>query len=384
MRVEPFEIALDEQVLDDLRRRIRATRWPDQLPGVGWDHGTELGYLRDLLAYWADEFDWRAEERRLNRLAHYRTELDGLGIHFVHERAESDDAIPLIVTHGWPSTFLEPLPLIPLLTDPAAHGIDAPAFHVVVPSLPGYGFSDRPGREGVTVRYTARLWDELMRGLGYDRYAAAGGDFGSGVTTFLGLDHPDSLVGIHLSTLDVTPYAGPGSHQLSAEEAAYLEHNEKWWEDEGGYKAIQSTRPQTVGYGLNDSPAGLAAWVLEKWRTWSDSGGDLDGRFGRDLLLATLTIYWATESITSSMRWYLDDRPLGTAGPDDFVAVPTAIAVFDHGHVPEGVPPREWAERLYDVRRYTVMPSGGHFAALEEPELLARDIGAFFANHRGV
>jgi pimeloyl-ACP methyl ester carboxylesterase len=378
MRVEPFEIALDEQVLDDLRRRIRATRWPDQLPGVGWDHGTELGYLRDLLAYWADEFDWRAEERRLNRLAHYRTELDGLGIHFVHERAESDDAIPLIVTHGWPSTFLEPLPLIPLLTDPAAHGIDAPAFHVVVPSLPGYGFSDRPGREGVTVRYTARLWDELMRGLGYDRYAAAGGDFGSGVTTFLGLDHPDSLVGIHLSTLDVTPYAGPGSHQLSAEEAAYLEHNEKWWEDEGGYKAIQSTRPQTVSYGLNDSPAGLAAWVLEKWRTWSDSGGDLDGRFGRDLLLATLTIYWATESITSSMRWYLDDRPFGTAGPDDFVAVPTAIAVFDHGHVPEGVPPREWAARLYDVRRYTVMPRGGHFAALEEPELLAHDIAAFF------
>jgi pimeloyl-ACP methyl ester carboxylesterase len=378
MRVEPFEIALGEQVLYDLRRRIHATRWPDQLPGVGWDQGTDLAYLRDLLAYWADEFDWGAEELRLNRLAHYRAELDGLGIHFVHERAESEDAIPLIVTHGWPSTFLEPLPLIPLLTDPAAHGIDGPAFHVVVPSLPGYGFSDRPRKQGVTVQYTARLWDELMRGLGYDRYAAAGGDFGSGVSTFLGRDHPDSLFGIHLSTLDVTPYAGPGSRPLSAEEAAYLEHNEKWWQDESGYKAIQSTRPQTVGYGLNDSPAGLAAWLLEKWRTWSDSGGDLDKRFGRDLLLSTLTIYWATETITSSMRWYLDDRPFGKAGPDDFVAVPTAVAVFDNGHVPEGIPPREWAERLYDVRRYTVMPRGGHFAALEEPELLARDIGAFF------
>lgn len=374
VRVTPFAIDLPEQVLEDLRRRLRATRWPDSLPGIGWEQGTELEYLRELMAYWADGFDWRAQERELNRLAHHRAEIDGLGIHFVHERGRGDDPIPIVLTHGWPSTFLEYLPLLPLLED----------FHVVIPSLPGYGFSDRPQRTGVTVAHTAGLWHELMRTLGYERYAAGGGDFGSAVATYLGRDHTESVIGIHLSTLDVPPYLGPGSRPLSQAEVAYQDHMREWWEEERGYKAIQATRPQTAGYGLNDSPAGLAAWVLEKWRSWGDCRGDLESRFDRDFLLSMLTIYWATETITSSMRFYYDDRRFGSVGPDDFVEVPTAVAVFANQTISESVPPREWAERLHDVRRWTEMPRGGHFAGREEPELLARDIGAFFGELQAV
>jgi pimeloyl-ACP methyl ester carboxylesterase len=379
LSIQPFRIHVSEPVLDDLRQRIRRTRWPDQLPGVGWEQGTELGYVRELLTYWAEEFDWRAQERELNRLTHCRAEIDGLGIHFVHQRGNGADPIPLILTHGWPSTFLELLPLVPLLTDPLNHGIQGPVFDVVIPSLPGYGFSDRPRRAGISVRYTADLWDRLMRGLGYERYAAGGGDFGASVTTCLGRDHPDSVTGIHLSTLDMMPYVGPGSRPLSEAEQAYLEHNRQWWQAEGGYKAMQATKPQTPGYGLNDSPAGLAAWLLEKWRSWSDCGGDLESRFDRDFLLTTLTLYWATETITSSMRYYYDDRRFGPVGPEDFVGVPTAMAVFANEYIAEGIPPRELVERLYNLRRWTVMPRGGHFAAREEPKLLAQDIAAFFS-----
>jgi pimeloyl-ACP methyl ester carboxylesterase len=378
LSIEPFSLHVSDLVLEDLRQRIRRTRWPDQLAGIGWDQGTELSYLRELLAYWADGFDWRARERELNQLPHYRAELDRLGIHFIYQRAQAPNAIPLVLTHGWPSSFLELLPLLPLLTDPAGHGIPGPPFHVVIPSLPGYGFSDRPGRTGITVQYTAELWDRLMHGLGFRRYAAGGGDFGCSVATYLGRDHADSMIGLHLSTLDIMPYVGPESRPLSEAEKAYLEQNRRWWEGEGGYKAIQATKPQTAGYGLTDSPAGLAAWLLEKWRTWSDCAGDLESRFSRDFLLTMLTLYWVTETITSSMRYYYDDRRLRPVGPKDFVRVPTAIAVFDHQLLPEGVPPRELVERLYNIRRWTVMPRGGHFAAREEPRLLAQDIAAFF------
>ncbi len=372
---------MDQEVLSDLRARILNTRWPDPAPGAPWGQGTDLGYLRGMLAYWADGFDWRARERELNGFAHFRVELDGVRIHFVHERAAHGRGIPLILTHGWPSTFVEMLPLVPLLTDPGAHGIDGPAFDVVIPSLPGYGFSGRPARTGVTTRYTADLWHRLMRGLGYGRYGAHGGDFGAGVATFMALDDPEPMLGLHLSNLENGPYTGPGTRPFSDAERAYLEQARRWDAAEGGYKAIQSTKPQTVGYGLNDSPAGLAAWVLEKWRSWSDSNGDLEGRFSRDFLLTTLTIFWATQTIAPSMRDYFDNRATGyTLGRGDFVGVPTAVAVFAEQFVPEGSPPREWAERLYNVRRWTPMPGGGHFAASEEPEPLARDIAAFFAD----
>jgi pimeloyl-ACP methyl ester carboxylesterase len=378
VRVEPFSVGVEEKVLADLRERIARTRWPDAAPGAAWEQGTDRAFLRELLAYWADGFDWRARERELNAVAHFRAELDGVWLHFVHERARDGSGIPLILTHGWPSTFAELLALVPLLTDPRAHGIDGPAFDVVVPSLPGYAFSERPARTGVSTRYTAGLWHRVMRGLGYERYGAQGGDFGAGVATFMGLDDPAPLLGVHLSTFEVAPYTGPGSRPLSAAERAYVEQTRRWDATERGYSAIQSTRPQTLGYGLSDSPAGLAAWIAEKWRSWSDAGRGLELR---DLLLTTVTLYWVTGSIASSLRDYYDNRSAGTytLGPGDFVDVPTGIAVFTHQLVPQGEPPREWAERMYAVRRWTPMPSGGHFAAAEEPERLARDIAAFFA-----
>ncbi len=381
MQIVPFSIRIDEPILVDLRARIRHTRWPDPAPGAAWEQGTDLAYLRQLLAYWADGFDWRAQERRLNAFQQFRVDLDGVRIHFVHERARRGRGIPLILSHGWPGTFVELLSLVPFLTDPAAHGIDGPAFDVVIPSLPGYGFSERPAQTGVNYRTIAGLWHNLMQGLGYERYGAHGGDFGAGVTTLMALDDPAPVIGVHLSSLELSPYTGAGSRPLSAAERSYLERNEAWWQTEGGYKSIQSTKPQTVGYGLNDSPAGLAAWILEKWRSWADTGGDLDQRFSRDFLLTTVTLYWVTQTITSSLRDYFDNRWFGvTLGPGSYVKAPTGIAVFARSFVDEGTPPREWAERLYNVVRWTSMPSGGHFGAAEEPERLARDIAAFFAD----
>ena len=382
LHITPFSIHIEEEILSDLRERTRNTRWPDQAPGAAWDQGTDVDYLKQLLAYWADGFDWRAQERELNAVHHFRAELDGVHIHFVYEHARHGNGIPLILSHGWPSTFIELLPLVPFLTDPYAHGIDGPAFDVVIPSLPGYGFSERPAHVPVNYEHVAGLWHRLMRGMGYERYGAQGGDFGAGIATFMALKNPKPMIGVHLSNLEITPYIGPGARPLSVAERSYLERNELFWQSEGGYKTIQSTKPQTLACGLNDSPAGLAAWILEKWRSWADSRGNLDERFSRDFLLTTVTLYWVTQTIASSMRDYFDNdnrRFRVRIGPNEFVKVPTGIAVFANNFVDEGIPPREWAERLYNVRRWTPMPSGGHFAGVEEPELLARDIAAFFA-----
>ncbi len=381
-QADPFTINVSDEVIADLRARISNTRWPEKSPATPWEQGTDLLYLQDLLAYWADGFAWRTQEDWLNSFHHFRADIDGIGIHFVHERAVSGKGIPLVLTHGWPSCFAEYLPLVPFLTNPAAHGIAGPGCDVVIPSLPGYGFTERPDRTGVTSRYTADLWHRLMHGLGYSRYGAQGGDFGAGVTTFMALDNPDPMLGIHLSNLDVAPYLGRESRPLSQSEQAYLAQFERWREDDRGYGAIQSTRPQTVGYGLNDSPAGLAAWLIEKWRAWSDSGGNLDATFSRDFLLTVVTLYWVSHTITSSMRDYADNRWLAALGPGDRITVPTAIAVFANQLVDDGCPPREWAERLYNVRRWSPMRKGGHFAPAEQPELLARDIAAFFGDLR--
>ena len=379
MHITPFSIRIDEPILVDLLARIRHTRWPDPAPGAAWEQGTDLTYLRRLLAYWADGFDWHAQERRLNTFKHYRATIGGSLIHFIHERAREGNGIPLILTHGWPSSFLELLPLVPLLTDPKAHGINAPAFDLVIPSLPGYGFSERPAQ--ASYRTVARLWHELMQGLGYGRYGAAGGDFGAGVASYMAIEDPAPLIGIYLTTMELWPPTGEGTRPLSEAESDYVAQVRRWDEVERGYSAIQSTRPQTLGYALNDSPAGLAAWILEKWRAWSDSDGDLETRFSRDDLLTMLTLYWATGTITTSMRDYFDNRWHGsTLRPGDRVPVAAGFANFDHNFVSEGSPPREWAERLYNVVRWTSMPSGGHFGAAEEPERLARDIAAFFAD----
>jgi pimeloyl-ACP methyl ester carboxylesterase len=378
MHIAPFTIRVPDEVLSDLTTRIRNTRWPTQAPGAAWAQGTDLAYLKRLLGYWADGFDWRAQERRLNRFAHFRAELGDIHIHFVHERAREGNGIPLILTHGWPSSFLELLPLVPLLTNPKDNGIDAPAFDLVIPSLPGYGFSERPTQ--ASYRTVARMWHELMSGLGYERYGAGGGDFGAGVATYMAIENPGPIIGIHLTTMELWPPTGEGTRPLTEAESAYVAQVRQWDEVERGYSAVQSTRPQTLGYALNDSPAGLAAWILEKWRAWSDSGGDLDVHFSRDFLLTLLTLYRVTETITPSMRDYFDNRWHGgeiQAGTR--VQVPMGFANFDKSYVSEGSPPQEWVERLYDVRQWTPMPRGGHFGPVEEPERLARDIATFFA-----
>jgi pimeloyl-ACP methyl ester carboxylesterase len=378
MQIAQFTIRVPDEVLSDLRTRIRNTRWPNKAPGAAWAQGTDLEYLKRLLSYWANGFDWRAQERQLNTFKHFRAELGDIHVHFVHERAREGNGIPLILTHGWPSSFLELLPLVPLLTNPKANGIDAPAFDLIIPSLPGYGFSERPAQ--ANYRVVARLWHTLMDGLGYERYGAGGGDFGAGVATYMAIENPAPMIGIHLTTPELWPPTGEGTRSLTEAESAYVTQVRQWDEVERGYSAIQSTRPQTLGYALNDSPAGLAAWILEKWRAWSDSDGDLEVRFSREFLLTMLTLYWVTETITPSMRDYFDNRwHREDIQPGARVQVPVGFASFDNNYVSEGSPPREWVERLYDVRRWTSMPSGGHFAAAEEPELLARDIAAFFA-----
>ena len=274
MIVEPFHIDIDDGVLIDLRRRILATRWPVGAPGPAWGQGTDLAYLKSLLDDWSGAFDWRASERRINRFPQFRANVDGIAIHFVHERAVKGTGIPLLLLHGWPSTFVELLPLVPLLTDPGTHGIDGPAFDLVIPSLPGYGFSERPERGNY--RDIAGLMHGLMRGLGYARYGAGGGDFGAGIATFMALDHAASTLGIHLSNLELSPDVDDGSRPLSDAERSYLAQRDRWDRAERGYSAIQSTKPQTLAYALNDSPAGLAAWIVEKWRSWTDSGGDVE------------------------------------------------------------------------------------------------------------
>jgi pimeloyl-ACP methyl ester carboxylesterase len=379
--ISPFPVTISDAVIADLRSRIKATRWPEPSPGEPWSQGTDLDYLRELLEYWADGFDWPTQERALNVFAHFTADLGDATVHLVHQRARSGVGVPLVLTHGWPSTFVEMLPLVPLLTDPGAYGIPGPGFDVVIPSLPGYGFSPRPRRTGVDYRFVADLWHRLMRGLGYERFGAAGTDFGAGVAAYLGRHHPQSIVGIHMSTMELSPVLDERSHPLSDEERAYLVQRDGWDAVERGYSAIQSTKPQTVGYGLTDSPAGLAAWLVEKWRSWSDCGGDLDRAVPRDTLLTMLTVYWATRTITSSMRDYYDNRwSANRLRPGERIEVPAGFAVFDHEYVPEGTPVRAYFERLFDVRRWTPMPKGGHFAATEQPLLLAGDIAAFFTD----
>jgi pimeloyl-ACP methyl ester carboxylesterase len=374
---EPFQIAIAQPVLDDLRERILRTRWPDQIAGSGWEQGTDGAALRGLLDHWANRFDWRAQEQVLNRLGHFRTELDGLGLHFIHERGRGPKALPLILTHGWPSSFLEMTRLIPHLVDPAAHGASAAdSFDVVAPSLPGMGFSDRPRSSGMTKTRIAGLWNRLMTEvLGYPRYGARGGDIGAGITSWLGFDHPAQVIGIHVSDV-LRPFTGSGAAPLTAAEAAFVETEARWMETDGAYDHQMRTRPQTLAYGLYDSPAGMAAWIVEKLRSWSDCGGELSRRFSLDELATSLTLYWATGTISSANRLYYDrDRPLRTLGPGQRVPVPTAVALF-----PADIdqPPPEWAERAYDLRRFTRMPRGGHFAAFEEPALLAADLRDFF------
>lgn len=396
--IDPFEIAIPDEALRDLHARIDNTRWPDSLEDVGWAYGTDPAYLRDLVDTWRHHYDWRAQEAALNALPQYRTAIDGIDVHFAHRPGNGPDPLPLVLTHGWPSSFIEYTGLIEALCDPGAHGGDpADAFHVVVPSLPGYGFSGQTKRPGMTPRVMAGMWVELMGRLGYDRFGAHGCDWGSYVTSLLGYDHPDRLAGIHMGMVSM---GAPGrrDREKGPEEEAFLERRRRWAATESGYQQIQGTKPQTLAYGLSDSPVGLAAWIAEKWRAWSDCGGDLDSAIARDTVLTNIAIYWFTGTINSASRLYYESRHNpASIQPGERIEVPCGFfleqspsqregeaggaAFLDRPRV--GAPPRERVEPGFNIQRWFLAPNGGHFPALETPAMLVDELRAFFRPLRG-
>ncbi len=383
MQIEPFTISVLEEVLDDLKMRLERTRWPDEVEQSGWRYGANLTYMKELAEYWRTKFDWRAQEKRINSFANYRALIGDLHIHFVHERGKGSNPIPLLITHGWPSSFAEMLELIPLLTDPANHGGKASdSFDVIVPSVPGYGFSDRPLQAGMTRWRVAEIWAKLMEGLSYEKFGLQANDIGAVISGWLAFDHPEKVIGLHTMMPTFPPPSFDETQPpMTDAEKIFKVVVDAWDQEEGGYDAIQRTRPQTLAYGLNDSPVALMAWIVEKWRAWTDPNGNVEDYFSKDELLTNVTIYWVTQTANSSMRSYFerahDTRKLK---PDDKIRVPTGVALTT-----EAVEraPRAWVERRYvDIRRWTEFSSGGHFFAAENPEVLAIEIREFFRQFR--
>ena len=388
MEVAPFEISVTDEVLDDLKLRLRRTRWPEAETVDDWSQGVPLAYLQEVCDYWANGYDWRARERALNRFEQFVARLDDMDVHFIHARSPEPNAIPLLVTHGWPGSVVEFAKVVGPLSDPVAHGGSAAdAFHVVCPSLPGYGFSAKPARPGWGIDRIADCWAQLMAGLGYARYGAQGGDWGSGVSIALATRHTEACLGLHLNMVMRThmaiPDLGSDDPSWTAEEQDAVEAL-RWLMGWGsGYNRQHSTRPQTVGYGLTDSPAGQAAWVLEKFKDWTDCDGHPENILSRDELLDNVMVYWLGASAASSARLYWERFNSGATDSnrgDGPVTVPTAVARFPAEIAP---PVRRWCEPYFsDIRRWTHMPRGGHFAAMEQPELFVADVRAFFRDLR--
>ncbi|MBV8979421.1 MAG: epoxide hydrolase [Acidimicrobiia bacterium] len=365
--IDQFHVRVGDDVLEDLAGRLAATRFPDQIEGTGWEYGIPTGYVRELVEYWRDGYDWRAQEERLNQFDQFRTTIDGQSIHFIHARSSRPDAFPLLLIHGWPGSVVEFLDAIPRLAD---------EFHVVAPSLPGYGFSEPTRTTGWSPTRIARAFIELMPRLGYDRYGAQGGDWGAQVTTMIGALDPEHCAGIHLNM----PLAAPPKEQLEItdEEQADLAELAEFRKEGAAYSLLQGTKPQTLGVGLNDSPAGLAAWIVEKFQAWSDCDGDPENAFTKDQLLTNVMLYWVNQTITSSARLYWERQHSGERG-QPYVSVPTGVARYPREILKF---PRSWVEQHYNVTRWETMPRGGHFAAMEQPELFADDVGAFFGTVR--
>lgn len=371
--VVPFRIAVPEEVLSDLRNRLHATRWPERECVDDWSQGIPLGYTRELAAYWADEYNWRAREQALNRFDQFTTEIDGLRIHFIHQRSPHPDAFPLVITHGWPGSIVEFHKVIEPLTDPTRHGGRAEeAFHVVCPSLPGYAFSGKPTETGWGVQKVAEAWQTLMARLGYERYGAQGGDWGAAVTTTIGASGRQCAA-IHLNMPFGRPASTDNPTAQEQEALAAMRHYERW---DSGYSKQQSTRPQTLGYALTDSPAGQLAWIVEKFWSWTDCDGHPENALSRDEMLDNVMLYWVTASAASSARMYWESFTGMSLPP---VTVPTGIASFPREIMR---PPRSWCEPRYNITRWTDMPRGGHFAAFEQPGLFVDDVRAFFATVR--
>jgi epoxide hydrolase len=375
--IRPFHIDIPQAGLDDLNTRLARTRWPDELPGAGWDYGIPLEYVKDLAEYWRTGYDWRVHERRLNAFAQFTTAIDGQNVHFLHVRSAEPGALPLILTHGWPGSVVEFMNVIGPLTDPAAHGGDsADAFHLVVPSVPGFGFSGPTRDRGWNVQRIARAWDELMGRVGYGRYGAQGGDWGSTISRELGRVAPQHLAGVHLNML--FPQFGAEPADLTEQEKSRIGALRRFRSDGSGYYLIQSTRPQTLAYGLTDSPAGQLAWITEKFGEWTDNGLP-DQAVDRDQLLTNVTVYWLTATAGSSARLYYEAARAGDWGPPAPSPVPTGIAVFPREIAP---PIRRFAEQSNNIVHWTEFDRGGHFAAMEQPALLVGDIREFFRQLR--
>jgi pimeloyl-ACP methyl ester carboxylesterase len=376
--VRPFRPEVSDEALEDLQRRLRAHR-PLRFPLDEPELGIDLAVLGDVVAYWRDGFDWRVIEQDLNRFDHVLVEIDGLDVHAVHARGDGPDPLPLVIGHGWPSTFAEILPAIDLLTRPADFGADpADAFDVVIPSLTGYAWSAPPRvLSDVTAARMGDRWHGLMRALGYERYGASGGDIGARVVAWMGAQVPDSIVGLHVSCNAISPPEAEDGTALTDEERAWIAHDASWWELEGGYEHIQRTKPRTVAIALDDSPVGTAAWVIEKWSSWAQTGGDPVAKFGLDQLLTHVMLHWTAGSMGTSVLTYTAFRLApGPRPPAGMVTAPVGFYVSEAE--PHGIPPRSFAERQYDVVRWSVIPRGGHFLPAEEPELFARDVREFF------
>lgn len=382
MAIKTFQLPYSENAARDLRERLARTRWPDTIPGSGWEYGFDLEYLQSICRYWREQFDWKAEIERLAGLTHLQYRTGDETIHFVYQRGNGPAPIPILLVHGWPGSFLEMLKLIPRLTDPAAHGGEpVDAFDVIIPSLPGFGFSSRPRSRGMHTARMSDLFAELMGELGYRRFACHGGDFGGAVASWLGRRHRSKIIALHLSYTfqDYRPGLKPGE-DFGDEERQFLSDMEKWDQEWGAYDHIQVRTPQTVAYGLNDSPAALAGWILEKFRDWADCDGKLENRFTWDELLANVTLYWMTETVASSCRLYFEQpRAVLHFAPGERIEVPCGIA-----HFPKEAPfpPRSWIERGYNVEHWMEMASGGHFPAMEQPDALAESIRTFFRRFR--
>jgi epoxide hydrolase len=374
--IRPFRIDAAQADLEDLRRRLLATRWPERETVDDWSQGVPLAYLKEVVDYWARSYDWRARESRLNRFSQFKTHLGGLDIHFIHVRSRRADALPLLITHGWPGSVAEFQKVIEPLANPEAHGgSEADAFHVVCPSLPGYGFSDKPAERGFGVERIAELWDELMRRLGYERYGAQGGDWGAAVTTQIGMQNRGSCCAIHLNMPLAFPPAESAKNPTPAEAKA-MALMQRYRDVESGYSILQSTRPQTVGYSLVDSPVGQAAWILEKFWSWTDCRGHPENVLTRDELLDNIMLYWLPGNGASSGRLYWESFRKSFAPNQPRVAIPTGCSLFAKEL---SQPPREWVEHRYaNVNYWNELPRGGHFAAFEQPELFVVEVRRCF------
>jgi microsomal epoxide hydrolase len=396
----PFKIHVPDDVLADLKARLARTRYPDEIDGAGWDYGTNLAYLKELLTYWREKFDWREQERRLNRFEQFKMKIDGLDVHFVHRRAKRPNALPLIMVHGWPGSFMQFHKVIEPLTDPASYGgRPEDAFDVVVPSLPGYGFSDIPRQRGYDPQKIATMFVQLMARLGYTRYGVQASDFGAPVIRAMAVMDAAHIAGYHTESCRGGPPPGmtDPAAGIPASELERMRDRQAFFSDEEqAYNRLQGTKPQTIGYALNDSPAGLAAWIVEKFRAWSDVDGHVEKKFTKDELLTNITIYWVTQTANSAGRLYYEARhpvrpaagsgsggraPSNPATPGSLprVEVPSACVSWPKD---VGFAPRKWMEAQYNLKRFTIMPRGGHFGAFEEPQLYVDDVREFFRDLR--